>query len=59
MCELIVTSNDWKVLSREDVIKMKKESNRAANKDIYKNLENIVHDPIDEKSRMVDVCRDW
>lgn len=48
ICELIVTCNDWKNMGREDVIKMKKECNRAANKDIYKNLENIFHDSIEE-----------
>ena len=35
MCELIVTCNDWKTLRREDVAKMKKECNKAANKNIY------------------------
>ena len=59
MCELIVTCNDWKTLRREDVAKMKKECNKAANKDIYKNLENIVHDSIEDQARIVDVCRDW
>lgn len=59
MCELIVTSNDWKTMRREDIAKMKKECNKAANKDIYKNLENISHETIEDQSRIVDVCRDW
>jgi AAA+ ATPase superfamily predicted ATPase len=59
ICELIVTSNDWKTMRREDIAKMKRECNKAANKDIYKNLENIGHEPIEDQSRIVDVCRDW
>ena len=59
MCELIVTCSDWKTMRREDVRGMKKQCNKAANKDIYKNLENTVHESIEDQSRIVDVCRDW
>lgn len=57
MCELIVTCNDWKVIGSEDIVRMKKECNRAAGKDIYKNLQEISN--IQESARAVDVCRDW
>ncbi len=59
MCELIVTCADWKNMRREDVRGMKRECNKAANKDIYKNLDNIVHESIEDQSKIVDVCRDW
>jgi hypothetical protein len=35
-------------MRREDIAKMKKECNKAANKDIYKNLENIGHELIED-----------
>lgn len=49
MCELIVTCNDWKTMRKEDVEKKKIECNKAANKDIYKNLENIVYESIEDQ----------
>lgn len=57
MCELIVTGcNDWKTMASEEIVRMKRKCNRAAGKDIYPEIKEIIQE---ERARTVDVCRDW
>ncbi len=43
-------------MASEEIIRMKRECNRAARKSIYPEIIEIVQE---ESARTVDVCRDW